>query len=81
MEIVTNTELQKHIGAISKNIDKDFFTVTARGKPKMMLVPYFSQGRDMIDDYMEEYLLWKNREKLQLDAQKSLASGLSDLVI
>lgn len=81
MEIISNTELQKHIGSISKNIENDFFTVTARGKPKMMLVPYFSEGSDMIDDYMEEYLLWKNREKLQAEAQRSLDSGLSDLNI
>lgn len=81
MEIISNTELQKHIGSISKNIENDFFTVTTRGKPKMMLVPYFSEGGDMIDDYMEEYLLWKNREKLQIEAQQSLDSGLSDLVI
>jgi hypothetical protein len=81
MEIITNTELQKHIGAISKNIEKDFFTVTARGKPRMMLVPYFEGGSDMIDDYMEEFLLWKNRQKLQKEAQNSLDSGLSNLVI
>ncbi|MBE8190371.1 MAG: hypothetical protein HAW58_05895 [Candidatus Thioglobus sp.] len=81
MEIISNTELQKHIGSISKNIENDFFTVTTRGNPKMILLPYFSEGSDIIDDYMEEYLLWKNREKLQIQAQKSLDSGLSDLVI
>ncbi len=81
MEIISNTELQKHIGKVSKDIENDFFTVTARGKPRMMLVPYFSQGSDIIDDYMEEYLLWKNRQKLQAEAQQSLDSGLSDLTI
>lgn len=81
MEIISNSELQKHIGSISKNIENDFFTVTTRGKPKMMLVPYFSQGSDIIDDYMEEYLLWKNRQKLRVEAQKSLDSGLSNLTI
>jgi hypothetical protein len=81
MEIITNTELQKHIGAISKNIVKDAFTVTARGKPRMMLVPYFEGCNDMIDDYMEEFLLWNNRQKLQKEAQDSLDSGLSNLTI
>ena len=81
MEIISNTDLQKHIGTISKKIENNFFTVTKCGKPKMMLVPYFSQGSDMIDDYMEEYLLWKNKEKLQVEGQKSLDSGLSDLMI
>ncbi len=81
MEIITNTELQKHIGVISKNIEHNSFTVTARGKPKMMLVPYFDGCADMIDDYMEEFLLWKNKQKLQKQAQKSLNGGLSNLII
>lgn len=81
MEIITNTELQKHIGQVSKKVENDSFTITARGKPKMMLVPYFSAGSDMIDDYMEEYLLWKNKQKLQAQAQQSLDSGLSDLSV
>ncbi|SMN00803.1 hypothetical protein SPONL_1563 [uncultured Candidatus Thioglobus sp.] len=81
MEIISNTELQKHIGVISKKVESNSFIVTTRGKPRMMMVPYFSEGSDMIDDYMEEYLLWKNRQKLQVEARQSLESGLSDLVI
>ena len=81
MEIISNTELQKHIGSIAKNIEKNALTVTTRGKPKMMIVPYFDGCSDMIDDYMEEFLLWKNRQKLQKEAEESLASGLSDLII
>ena len=81
MEIISNSELQKKIGSISKNIDTEFYTVTTRGKPKMMLVPYFDEGRDLIDDYMEEFLLWKNRKMLKEEAEASLKSGLSDLEI
>jgi len=81
MEIISNSELQKKIGSISKNIDTEFYTVTTRGKPKMMLVPYFDEGRDLIDDYMEEFLLWKNHKMLKEEAEASLKSGLSDLEI
>jgi hypothetical protein len=47
----------------------------------MMLVPYFDEGRDLIDDYMEEFLLWKNHKMLKEEAEASLKSGLSDLEI
>ncbi len=81
MEIITNSELQKHIGKVAKASENQSFMVTTRSRPKMILVPYFLDGMDIIDDYMEEYFLAKNAKKLQDEAQQSLASGLSDLLV
>jgi len=81
MDIISNSELQKNIGKISKDIEHDYFTITNRGMPRMVLLPYFAKGSDLVDDYMESYEIFLNQEKLQKQAKDSLASGLSDFEI
>ena len=81
MDIISNSELQKNIGKISKDIEHDYFTITNRGMPKMGLLPYFSKGSDLVDDYMESYEIFLNQEKLQKEAKNSLDSGLSDFEV
>ncbi|EEZ80531.1 MAG: type II toxin-antitoxin system Phd/YefM family antitoxin [Candidatus Thioglobus sp.] len=81
MDIISNSELQKNIGKISKDIEHDYFTITNRGMPKMVLLPYFAKGSDLVDDYMESYEIFLNQERLQKEMQDSLDSGLSDLKI
>ena len=81
MDIISNSELQKNIGKLSKNIEHDYFTITNRGMPKMVLLPYFAKGSDLVDDYMESYEIFINQEKLQKQAKEALNSGLSDFEI
>ena len=81
MDIISNSELKKNIGKISKDIEHDYFTITNRGMPKMVLLPYFAKGSDLVDDYMESYEIFLNQERLQKEMQDSLDSGLSDLKI
>lgn len=79
--IITTTELQKRIGTVSKNISQHTYIVTGRGIAKMVLLPYFDGCDDFIDDYMEEFEILKNKDKLSKWLKKSAESGMSDLVI
>ena len=81
MDIISNSKLQKNIGKISQEIKHDYFTITNRGMPKMVLLPYFAKGSDLVDDYMESYEIFLNQEKLQKEAKNSLNSGLSDFEV
>jgi PHD/YefM family antitoxin component YafN of YafNO toxin-antitoxin module len=81
MNITSNSELQKNIGQISKSVEHDFTIINTRGKPKMVILPYFENNDDFIADYMESYFLHRNKDKLINEAKKSLKSGLSDLEI
>jgi hypothetical protein len=45
------------------------------------MLPYFDNNEEFIDDYLEEYEIRKNREKLQKEMVDSKESGLSDLII
>jgi hypothetical protein len=47
----------------------------------MVMLPYFENNEEFIDDYLEEYEIRKNRIKLQKEMQDSMSSGLSDLLI
>jgi hypothetical protein len=47
----------------------------------MVLLPYFENNDDIIDDYLEQYEINKNSKNLKKQIQESLDSGLSDLVI
>jgi len=72
---------KKNIGKISQEIKHDYFTITNRGMPKIVLLPYFAKGSDLVDDYMESYEIFLNQEKLQKEAKNSLDSGLSDFEV
>ena len=63
-QIITTSELQRNIGRISREIGKDHMTVVNRGEPKMILLPYFPHNDDFIQDYMEQYEIRMNRDKL-----------------
>ena len=81
MNTISNSELQKNIGKISHIVENDYLLVNNRGKQKMVILPYFEENEDLIADYMEDYFIYKNKKKLQKEAEDSLKSGLSDLVI
>ncbi len=79
--IITTTQLQQEIGKISANIGKNAYIVTNKGKGRMVLLPYFDGCDRYLEDYMEDYEMYSNKDKLQKRLQKSLDSGPSDLII
>lgn len=81
MEIITTTELQKKIGQITDKIGEKFFIVTNRGKARVVMLPYFDGCDALIEDYMEDYEILMNKDKLRKWLNESAESGESDLVI
>lgn len=79
--IITTTQLQQKIGEITANIDKKSYIVTNRGQGKIILLPYFDGCDELVEDYMEDFEIMLNKEKLEKKWQESLNSGESDLVI
>ena len=79
--LINNSELQKNVGRFAREIDNGAFTVINRGKPKMVILPYFEDSNDLVEDYLESYLISKNRKKLKKELQDSLDSGISDFKI
>ena len=79
--IITNSDVQKNIGQLTKNIGNTTYTVTNRWKPKMTILPYFDDNEDFINDYLEEYEIQKNKNKLKKEFKKSVDSGRSSLRI
>ncbi len=79
--IITTTEMQQKIGEISAEIDKKPYLVTKHGKAKMVILPYYEGGSEAIEDYLEDYEMWLNRDALREELRRSEASGDSGLVI
>ena len=73
--------MQQEIGKISANIGKNAYIVTNKGKGRMVPLPYFDGCDRYLEDYMEDYEMYSNKDKLQKRLQKSLDSGPSDLII
>lgn len=80
-KIVTTAEVQKKIGKISKTIEIEAYIVTSHGKGKMVMLPYFDGCDEALNDYMEDFEMAQNKEKLQKKYEKSSNSGESDLTI
>lgn len=81
MKIITTTELQKNIGQFSKDTMRKPFIVTSRGKAKLVILPYFDDNDDCINDYQEQYEMQKNKEALKKRYTQSLQSSESSLII
>lgn len=81
IHIITTTQVQQKIGQISDSIGEKSYIVTNRGEGRMILLPYYDGCDDFIDDYMEDYEIMKNKDKLTKKYQESRDSGLSNLVI
>ncbi|PCI24823.1 hypothetical protein COB57_03575 [Candidatus Peregrinibacteria bacterium] len=79
--IVTTTQLQKHIGTLSDDIKNHSYIVTNRGEGRIVMLPYFQGCDDSVLEYMEDYEMKKNKEKLVKRYKESCDSGDSDLVI
>lgn len=75
--IITTTQVQQKIGHISDTISQQSYIVTNRGAGKIVMLPYFEGCDDLLSNYMEDFEMWKNREKLLEKYKKSSASGAS----
>lgn len=80
-KIVTTTDLQQHIGAISASIQDSVYIVTRRGTGNIVLLPYFDGCDENISEYLEDYEMARNRKTLQKKYAKSSSSLKSGLVI
>jgi len=81
IKIITTSEMQKNIGQISKSIDKNSYIVTNNGKGKMVVLPYFDGCNTLIEDYIEDFEIYSNKDRLEDLYNKSIKSGNSDLII
>lgn len=79
--IITTTEVQQSIGNISTTIADKSYIVTNRGKGRIVMLPYFEGCDDTISDYLEDFTMIKNSQKLQKRYQTAAKSGRSTLMI
>jgi len=79
--IITTTQVQQKIGKISDSIEKNSYIVTNRGMGKIVMLPYFDGCDDNISDYMEDFMMIKNKNILQKRYQEASASGKSSLIV
>lgn len=79
--IITTSELQKNIGSLSSHTQKDYTIVTSRGKASVVILPYFEDNDEVIQEYLEIYEIQKNAKKLQKKYKRASQSEDSDLVI
>lgn len=80
-KIITTSTLQKTIGQLASYVSRSWVVVTNKGKPKVIMLPYFDDNEDAIALYLEDYEMNKNAEKLRAELRESEASGVSNLVI
>lgn len=81
MNIISTKQMQQKLGEISANINKTGYVVTNRGTGKLVILPYFDGCDEFIEDYMEDYEMLKNKDKLKKELQESLDSGTGKLKI
>jgi hypothetical protein len=75
--IINTRQVQQNLGEISSSIGEKCFIVTNYGKGRIVMLPYFDGCDECITEYMEDYLMYKNKEALQKRYKKSLDSGKS----
>jgi len=79
--IITSSALQKNIGKIPRSVQKKPCIMTTNGKPTMVLLPYFEDNEELLEEYFEQFEIAMNQKALQKELKESSESGLSDLVI
>lgn len=81
IKIITTTQVQQRIGEFAKSVGETHYIVTNRGEGKIVMLPYFDGCDEMIEEYMEDFEMAQNREKLIKKYKKSNESGEGSLVI
>jgi hypothetical protein len=67
-------DFQRNSANIAKEKIPSF--IMRRGKIEGILLPFFTECDDFIEEYMEAYEIHKNREALTKSLEKSEASGM-----
>jgi len=80
-KIITITEVQRNIGAISDDIAQGALVVTHHGKGSVVMLPYFDGCDENVSDYLEDFEMMKNKEVLQKRYKESSKSGAGSLVV
>jgi len=80
-KIITTTQVQQQIGKVAKTIGDSPYIATSRGQGKIVMLPYFDGCDELINEYMEDYEMYKNQNELKKRYQESAKSGVSDLVV
>lgn len=80
-KLITTSQVQQKIGQVSETITETTFIVTNHGQGRIVMLPYFDGCDENIADYMEDFEMMKNREKLQTRYKKSSKSGKGSLII
>ena len=80
-KIITTTQVQQKIGELSQSIVQTNYIVTNRGEGRIVMLPYFDGCDENIIEYMENFEMAKNQQKLRAKYKKSSKSGPSSLVI
>jgi len=73
--IITTSDLQKKIGYVVKNVANTTYTVINRGKPKMVLLPYFDDSENAIVKYLQAY----KKKKFQIIDNENIKKSLDDI--
>jgi len=79
MKIVSTSKVQKNISILSDR--ENIYAVVKNWDPKTLIVPYYDWLAEKIEEILEDFEMEQNREILIKKWEKSLNSGLSDLVI
>lgn len=80
-KIMTTSHLQKTIGQLVSYVSHSWVVITNKGKPTVIMLPYFDDNEGAIALYLEDYEMNKNAEKLRAELRESEKSGVSDFVI
>ncbi len=77
----SSSELKDNYRKIKDIISESFAIITSRGKANAVMLPYYEGNEDAINEYLESYEIWKNRELLCKRYDDSVNSGISGLKI
>lgn len=80
-KIITTTQLQKHIGQCTADVQETSLIVTNNGEGRIVMLPYFDGCDDSVIEYMEDFEMSKNQSSLREKYAKSSRSGASDLTV
>jgi len=80
-KIINTTQLQQTIGKVAKDAENNPYIVVNRGKAKLVVLPYFDEGIEKIEEYFEDFRMQQNRDELKERYTTSSNSGSSDFVV
>ena len=76
--IVSNSELQRSPSSIIQKLDTKGCIVTKNGIPQVIMLPYFEESDDFMEEYYERLEISQNRTSLQKECMASKKSGDSE---